>query len=307
MGIMRDWIDGKHVKKNKKRWQSAEMNELQFQFYYNWLEQISCSIWQWENLPPEIDQRFLELALYNCGLSLFFYDDEYGHFFSTWATPSGKINMYMNPIRYIAYGADGFRRDLSIDQCVPIWNNYLRMPDVNAMTLYARRLADIDRTLDVNLAGQKMPVLLCTSEAQRLTVQNLVKQWFGNEPVIVGTTELLQNSDISYVRADVPYIADKLIKDKMSIWSEIMTYIGIDNINIQKDSRVQSAEVNSNAGQIEASRLIKANCRRQACEQINRMYELDVWCDFNHDISSINFNTLLAAPSLQYTDDTDVI
>ena len=35
-------------KKNKKVWQSAEMNNLQYRMYYEMLEQMSCSVYRWE-------------------------------------------------------------------------------------------------------------------------------------------------------------------------------------------------------------------------------------------------------------------
>lgn len=54
------------------------------------------------------------------------------------------------------------------------------------MRIYARRLADIDRTVDVNLMSQKMPIFAVVPESQRLTIQNLMKQYVGNEPIIVG-------------------------------------------------------------------------------------------------------------------------
>ena len=146
-------------KKRKNIWQSAEMNNLQYRMYYEMLEQMACAIYRWEGLPPEIDQRFLELTLFNRGMSVFFWDDEYDAYFATMGAPSGQINMYQNPLSYIAYGTNGFHRRLKSTECVPIWNNYLRRPDINAMRIYARRLADIDRTIDVNLMAQKMPMI----------------------------------------------------------------------------------------------------------------------------------------------------
>ena len=285
------------MSRNKKnKWQSAIMNNNQYRFYYELLEQMACSIYRWENLPPEIDKRFLELTLFNRGMSVFFFDKEYDKFFSTMGTPSGTINMYNNPTRFMAYGSNGFHRLLDSKNCVPIWNNYLRRPDINAMNIFARRLADIDRTMEVNLAIQKSPVILQVPESQRLTIQNLVKQWSGNEPVIVGRQGLMDDIDIAYANSQAPYLVDKLQEAKFTVWSEIMTYFGIDNQNVQKAERVQTAEVEANLGQIEASRLIRLNCRREACEQINAKYGLDVWVDFNKDISSKNFNTIAGLP-----------
>lgn len=287
-------------KKGRNVWQSAEMNNLQYRMYYEMLEQMACAIYRWENLPSEIDQRFLELTLFNRGMSVFFRDEEYDAFFATMGAPSGQINMYQNPLSYIAYGADGFHRNLKAADCVPIWNNYLRRPDINAMKIYARRLADIDRTIDVNLMTQKMPVFITVPESQRLTVQNMIKQYAGNEPVIVGADGIFDPSQMSYLSPGAPFIAPDLLKAKQTVWSEVMTYFGIENTNVSKAERVQSAEVEANNGQIEANRLIRLNCRREACKEINRKYGLDVWCDMNKDVSTDNMNALLMVdPEIQ--------
>lgn len=288
-------------KKNKKIWQSAEMNNLQYRMYYEMLEQMACSVYRWEGLPEEIDQRFLELTLFNRGLSVFFYDEaEYDAYFATMGAPSGTINMYQNPTSYIAYGSNGFHRYIKASDCAPIWNNYLRRPDINAMRIYARRLADIDRTIDVNLAEQKMPMFVTCPESQRLTVENLMKQYMGNEPIVIGADGMFDPSQMQYLHSGAPFIVDKLLEAKFTIWAEIMTYLGIDNQNIQKSERVQTAEVQANSGQIEANRLIRLNCRRMACKEINRKYGLQVWCDFNKDISTENFNAIYGAPSAEY-------
>lgn len=284
---------GRNRKGKRNTWQSAKMNNLQYRMYYEMLEQMACAIYRWEGLPAEIDQRFLELTLFNRGMSVFFWDDEYDAYFSTMGAPSGQINMYQNPLAYIAYGTNGFHRRLKSTECVPIWNNYLRRPDINAMRIYARRLADIDRTVDVNLMSQKMPIFAVVPESQRLTIQNLMKQYVGNEPIIVGADGMFDPSQITYLNSGVPFITPELLKAKQTVWAEIMTYFGIENTNISKAERVQSAEVEANNGQIEANRLIRLNCRREACRQINRKYGLKVWCDMNKDISTDNMNTLL--------------
>lgn len=298
MGFMED-VDAKagekQFRKRNNVWQSAEMNNLQYRMYYEMLEQMACSIYRWEGLPPEIDQRFLELTLFNRGMSLFFYDEDYNAFFSTMGAPSGQINMYMNPTKYLAYGPNGFYKRLDATDCVPIWNNYLRRPDINAMRIYARRLADIDRTIDVNLMSQKMPIFVMVPESQRLTTQNLMKQYTGNEPITIGVDGMFDPNMMTYLNSGAPFITPELLKAKQTIWSEIMTYFGIENTNVSKAERVQSAEVEANNGQIEACRLIRLNCRREACKMINRKYtEMQVWCDMNKDISSENYNMLVS-------------
>ena len=276
--------------------QNDRMNQQQYWHYYDMLEQMWCSTLRWENLPTEIDQRFLNMTLFEQGMAVFFHDDEYDAYFATRATRGGYLNMYDNPLEYTAFGTGDFRRTLKSSECVPIYSNYLRKSDSASVEIYARRLADIDRTLDVNLAEQKMPVFVRVKEEQKVTVKNLLMQWTANEPIIIGDTGIMNDIDMGYLSPGVPLIAKELLSAKQTIWAEVMTFLGIDNSNISKGERVQTAEVQANNGQIEASRLIRLNTLRKACAEINRKYpELgeNVWVDMNKDLSSMNYNSLM--------------
>lgn len=279
-------------------WQSAGLNDQTLWFYQDWLYQLSCSRFEWQGLPTEIDERYLELTINGRGLALFFKETEnYDAYFATAATPSGNINIYQNPLGYMAYGSNGWSKRLKADECVPIWNNYTRVPSTVTLDLFAQRLANIDRTIAVNLANQRHPVLVTCDESQRLTVENIMKQAYGGEPYVIGDNLSLNKIELGYLKSDVPYIADKLIRDKAKIWAEVMLYMGIDNSPVDKAERVQSAEVESNDSQIEKSACIALDCRRYACEEINRKYGLKVWVDMKTDWSSKNFAALMALPS----------
>lgn len=315
---------------SSKMWQSAAMNERQYMFYFDWLLQLACARFKWQGLPTTIDERFMELTINSYGMSLFFFENKnYGQFFATQATPHGSINMYHEPTKFQAYGAGGrdgggvFNevvtnavRTLPYDAIyrmkrdgenvgVPIWNNYTRTPTLFALEIYARRLANIDRAIDVNIAAQKMPIFITCDEAQRLTVDNMVKQWEGNEPIIIGDNMSMNGVQIGYINPDVPYVCDKLYKDKLTCWGEVMTFLGINNNSIEKGERVQSAEVNANNSQIEKSGLITLDTRRWACEKINIIFDLEVWVDSNADFSSRNFAAIMTAPEKRYDDIPD--
>lgn len=278
-----------NIRAGKKVSQSLAMNTKQYQLYYDLLLQMAISVFAWQNLPSEIDERFLELTLITRGLSVFWFSLDYDKYFANQACESGHINMYQNPTSYKIYGADGFNYDLKAKECVPIWNSYLRKGDNDIFEIYARRLADIDRTIDVNLLNQKMPVICSIPETKRLTYSNLLKQIYSNEPVIIVDDGVVNLNNIKYISTNVPYICDRLLDAKAQIWSEAMTALGINNNNQQKAERVQTAEVMANNGQIVANRLIHLDSRRKACKAINEKYGLDVWVDYNQDISSINY------------------
>lgn len=50
--------------------------------------------------------------------------------------------------------------------------------------MFAKRLYNLDRAIDVNANAQKTPVVIKCTQEERLTLMNLYKQWEGNEPMI---------------------------------------------------------------------------------------------------------------------------
>ena len=89
------------------------------------------------------------------------------------------------------------------------------------------------------------------------------------------------------MKTDAPYVADKLYTLKTQIWNEALTYLGISNINITKKERLITDEVTRNQGGTIASRYSRLQARRDACEQINKMFGLEIWCDYREDYQEI--------------------
>lgn len=148
--------------------------------------------------------------------------------------------------------------------------------------LYAKKLYNLDRILDVNTNAQKTPVLISVSETQRLTAENVYQKWDGNQPVIFGDKELDPNM-LRVLKTDAPYVADKIYQLKTQYWNEALTYLGISNLNVQKKERLVSDEVTRSQGGTIASRYSRLQARREACDKINKMFGLDIWVDYRED------------------------
>ncbi|MDO5811326.1 MAG: hypothetical protein Q4Q37_09535, partial [Methanobrevibacter sp.] len=103
--------------------------------------------------------------------------------------------------------------------------------------MFAKKLYNIDRAIDVNANAQKTPILLLCEENQRLSYINLYKEYDGNAPVIKGTTGL-DLEGFQVLKTDAPYVADKLYELKTNIWNEALTYLGITNITYSKKERM---------------------------------------------------------------------
>lgn len=272
--------------KSAQFWQSAYYNNANFMMYYNRLVELSMSMFEWRNLPDTIDTRYLELALFGDGMAVFFYDDVLGSYLALRTVIGGQLNLYNIPTDRRAYASNGYNRQLDETNSVIIFNNLLHTNSVLEISNFSKRLWDLDRTIDINAAAQKTPVLLKCDESQRLTLKNIYKQWSGNEPVIYGDKGL-QTQPIQVLSTDAPYVGDKLYTLKTQIWNEALTYLGISNVSYQKKERLLQDEVTRNMGGTIASRYSRLEARRQAAEQINKMFGLNVEVDFREDYTVI--------------------
>lgn len=274
-------------KKDRDFWESAGMNTGTFRQYYNRLVELALSMFEWKNLPDTVDPRFLELCLFTDGQVVFFNDPDLGYLTLQNAC-NGNFNVYRIPVKRRAYAVNGYQRDLDDKNSVIIFNNYLHTNSQLDATMYARRLSELDRAIDVNANAQKTPVLIKCDETQKLIMQNLYMQYQGNMPFIFADKSLNTNG-LTVLKTDAPYVCDKLYTLKTQIWNEALTYLGISNINIQKKERLITDEVTRNQGGTIASRYSRLNARRDACKQINAMFGLDIWCDYREDYQEVTF------------------
>lgn len=273
----------------RPKWESAALNDKTYLDYYYRLTELAINMFEWKNLPPSVDERFLELTLYSTGMAIFF-EDEVLSYLALTTTIGGNLDVYRIPTIRRAYATNGYNRELNNENSVLIFNNFLRQPSMLAIELYARRLYEIERTIDVNVKAQKTPVLIQGTEQQRLTLKNLYMQYDGNEPFIFGD----KNLDLQGVKAistQAPYVADKLEILKRQIWGEALTYLGIENANTEKRERLISDEVTSNLGSVEAQRYTKLNARRQAAKKINEMFGLNIEVDFRAQFLNVSRET----------------
>ena len=65
--------------RNRNFWESRKRNNQTFIMYYERLLSIAISRFKWNNLPPSVDSRFLELVLCCKGYACFFRDDVMGY------------------------------------------------------------------------------------------------------------------------------------------------------------------------------------------------------------------------------------
>lgn len=282
---------------NGDRAQDSEnvvMNQSTYWMYLWRLMDLAISVFEWKGLPDGVDPRMLELWLLRNGFCVFFYDEDLKSstlaennapegYAVLQAMINGPWDMYNYPTYRRAYAVNGLNVDLDETNSVLIFNDYLRVPMFPTLMLYAQRLAEIDRTIDVNVMNQKTPKIIRCSDKQRLTFKNLMMEAQGNVYWIFADKNV-DLKDIDVLDVSSPYLGDELEILKHRYWNEALTYLGIENVTTEKKERLVSNEVMSNMGDVEAQRFVRLNARKYACKQINDLFGLEVDCDFRSGI-----------------------
>lgn len=265
---------------------SMKDNNRAFFSYFNMLKELALNMFEWKNLPDTVDERFLEEVLFDYAHILYFNDEIFGNVVMK-STVSGKLDIYNVPIERMAYSQyNGYTRKLNNENSVLIFNNRTRVPTLWHIEQYAMRLAEIQRTIDINIHAQKTPVLITCDETERLSLENLYGKYAGNQPVIKGKKSLNADS-ISVLRTDAPSIFPQLQVQKNAVWDEALTFLGIESSNTDKKERLVAEEVNGNAGNIEASRYCMLNERRIAAKKINKMFGTNIEVNFRSNLNTL--------------------
>lgn len=274
---------GKKIKPAFDRITQAEIENFNSEDDYLYrLKKIATSMFEWVNLPSSMSARYLEECLFGDGKATLLKDKTKG-FINTRCADDGTLNIYNIPNRFNCYSFnyseerllftglknENFNED---NQCILVMNNYDRIPTVCSIELFAKRLANADRTCDINLNAQKTPVLIAVDDTQRLTMENVYKEYSGNQPVIFGDKNQINSNYIKAIKTDAPYIIDKVTDYKKEIWNECLTFLGISNMAVEKKERLVTDEANSNNELVNLNLQSFLVPRQKACEEFNKLF-----------------------------------
>lgn len=258
------------------------LNNRTYVDYLERMKKICLSMFEWVNMPDSMSARFLEMCLYYNGQAALLYDDEIGYL-NTMAADGGYINIYGLPTELNCYSYRfNQRRSLyTVDtgeekgkECILVMNNYERVPTAATIELFAYRLAEAQRTADVNISvATRFPLLLTTDQRQLHTLKKLYEEYEGNSPVIFADKNLITPDAIKSIKTDAPFIANDIMDYKVKIWDEFLTFMGLNNL-AEKKERLITNEANSNNEVINLNLQALLIPRKEACKQFNEKYGL---------------------------------
>lgn len=250
--------------------------------------ELAANRFQWSGLPPEVDTRFLEMAILRHGVCLFYFEPLFDKFLAVQGSPNGERNILDQPTGYTVPGRAGYEgRRLNMFECVPIWGNYTRVPDLDIIMIYAKRLANIERSLEINTTNARRPRVLIGSKDQRMTMANINRQ-IDEGVAAIGASQNFDPSTISAIDLGInPQTLEQLHTYRTREWNTAMGLLGINNANQDKRERLVADEVAANDEQVSAMKNVALNARRTAAAQINAMFDLNVSVDFHGETKPV--------------------
>lgn len=279
---------------NSQYIETEALNSLTFDFYQRCFKKLCLSMFEWVDLPKGMDSRFLEEVLYYNGLATLLYTEKYGYI-NTASTPSGNLNIYGLPtsINCFSYGFSDIRKlytglaneEAKKTNCILVLNCQDRESTFSSMELFAYRMYKAERSADININATKSPIVILADEKTKLSMINAYAKYDGNEPVIVGKKGQFNLDDINSIDTRAEFIADKLQDYKKGIWNELLTFLGINNLN-EKKERMVTEETNQNNEVINLNLQSFLIPRKEACNQFNELFNTNINVRVRSDLAN---------------------
>lgn len=255
-------------------WQTEAYDKQLFDMFQNDLIELALSRFHWVGLPETCNERYLENVLLNEGAATLAYPSLASDtLLSLKAVSQGAQNMYDEPRAWRALGETGKTNFMcNWTNGVWIWDNVTRYPLMVKINIWARELADIMRTKQINRYHMRMPFVITAPQDRAFDAQNFYKNIANGEPFVLAYDNF---SDIQ-TTATMPdrareYIGDKLQAEWTNTWDAIYRELGIDSMPF-KEERMIEDEVNSTMKPTELARLSPLTTRRTACDKLNARF-----------------------------------
>lgn len=249
------------------------LNDLTTRLIFDKYKLVALNAFEWDGLPDTVPERHLENVLFNEGKVLFFEDPQAG----IMALPchgTGGVNLYGEHVRYTAHGFN-YHREFDLEHAVLVENNKLRAATRDYIIFYAAKLAEIERTADVNLKSNKTPVIVACDDKDVLSFKRLLAEVDGNLPAIYADRALNVDA-LTVLDLKARFICPDLHAYKKDIENELLTFLGQNNTPFEKKERLITDEATSNNGLIASFAELQLEARQRACDRINELFGLSV-------------------------------
>lgn len=249
------------------------LNNLTFRKTFDKWKLLACSHFEYDGLPDGIEARHIENFLFEHGKAIFFRAKGMG-FMCLEAQNGGNLNVYGDPLGYWANGFQ-FHEWVDSDDCVIIENNPHRLNTKDFVLFYVNKLTEAERTMDVNVKAVKTPYIISCDDRDVLTLKQIFREIDGNTPAIF-TSKKLNVDALKVLLTGANFLGNDLMDYKKSVENDLLTFLGFNNIAVDKKERLNVDEANSNNELISGFAELQLSSRQLALDRINEKWGLHI-------------------------------
>lgn len=160
--------------------------------------------------------------------------------------------------------------------CVILYAHTSHRSIFSLIDFYIDKIVEVEKAIRMNVDVNKMPRLLVCSPSDKNKVEDLFDRVQNGEAKLFISSDDMES--ISNVLDNGTYVIDKLYLYKQQIENELLTFLGVDNVQVEKKERLINAEVESNNDSIEYHLNCFLQPLRDGCERVRNVlgYNLDV-------------------------------
>ena len=287
------WFDYNTLSKKKV---ALYENDIEFQnMFYNLLNILMYSF-SIEGLPDSCNERFFKLNLIFNGYAALIKDPDLGYL-SLGVRPtmnSNELNIYGEFPDVMAFGWNGFNKqytnymygtDNTDAEAVICRDNDMMYPMIIIIWIYAKRLTDTMRTLDVTARKLKTPYFITCDEAQKSSIKKILEDVDFNQDSIIANRSTMPN-EFNVLQTGVqPESVRVLWEHYSNLESEIRTFLGINSAaNLDKKERLVVDEAQANDILTDINIQYRLKSYQQFCDTVNNLWGLNISFVSNIDI-----------------------
>lgn len=262
---------------------------------------LAESLFKWEGLPDGIEERHIEEYLFDFGQALFFRDPNMSYM-CLQAQNGVNLNVYADPLTYRAIGINynkeyraGHNPEYAVyasqhadalQEGIVIRNNPHSVSTRTLIMPYLLKLAKIEQVMDVNIETAKTPFIVECTPANELSMKNAMKNLFNGVYAIFTNKKLELSKNVQVIQTGAKFMGNEMIDYKHAVESDLLTVLGIDNVNVSKRERLISGEATANDKLIASFIDVALTSRKAAAEAINAAFGLNVSVDMRNPVDN---------------------
>lgn len=263
-------------------------------FYFELLDK-ALSLFEWKNLPDNIDSDMLEFFLLTRGHIAFFKSDDKLH--ATFGTPSDTLDENYTFTKYLItnpYISGGETFNLTVgSECIVVYNTPCDKVSITksifnrSLRRTAGILADNISSLNCLQINSRVQTMVTADNSNiAKSAETVLKEMYEGKPYKVITNNLANNITIENKNNTNSNTFSELINLNNYMYAQYLHSIGIKSNESAKKERLITAEIDENDTecQINLNQMLKS--RKKAVEKINKLFDTNIEVKLNEILTN---------------------